>query len=487
MGQHPSARSDTDAFSEATYALEQVTQAAIEHDIDEASHRRLYPLRPHPEHQRLKASKKRFKVVPAGRRSGKTELAKRNLVVELLSANKPWDDPRFFAGAPTREQAKRIFWPDLKAMVPRSLLARQPRETELIIPCINGAELQVLGMDKPERVEGAPWDGGVLDEFANMKEQALQENVRPALSDRKGWLWLIGVPEGRNHYYDLYKYAISGVDPEWDGFTWKSADILDPAEVESARRFLDELTFQQEYEASFINFEGRAYYPFLETTHTAPLRHLYNDAAALVLTFDFNVEPGTASVIQELTLPGQYEKDHRGIPLLDRPITGTAVIGEVYIPRNSNTEKVCARIAKDWGNHKGIVKCYGDATGGARGSAKVEGSDWDIIKRCLSATFDDRVFYNVRAANPAERARVNSVNTRLVNGAKEIHLLVDPQHAPNVVKDFEGVRLLEGGSGEIDKKATPKLTHLSDGIGYYTEREFPVSNRSIGDIIELPF
>ena len=36
----------------------------------------------------------------------------------------------------------------------------------------------------------------VLDEFANMKEKAWGENVRPALSDREGWAWLIGVPAG---------------------------------------------------------------------------------------------------------------------------------------------------------------------------------------------------------------------------------------------------------------------------------------------------
>ena len=46
--------------------------------------------------------------------------------------------------------------------------------------------------------------------------------------------------------------------------------------------------------------------------------------------------------------------------------------------------------------------------------------------------------------------------------------------APNVVKDFEGVTLLKGGSGELDKAASPALTHVSDAIGYYIFQEFPV-------------
>lgn len=442
---------------------------------------RLYALRPHPAGKALQRDPHRFIVIPAGRRSGKTERFKRKLVVEALSVAAPWDDARFFAGAPTRDQAKRIFWNDLKAMFPASLM-RRPREGELVIPLITNTEVHVLGMDVPERIEGASWDGGGLDEYANMKERTWPEHVRPALADRRGWCWLFGVPEGRNHYYKLYQYARSGEDPEWSAHTWASAEVLPAEEVESARRQLDPLTFQQEYEASFVNFEGRAYYPFLEATHCAPLRHLYNDAAPLCVSFDFNVEPGVAAVSQELPLPGQFMKDkfdERGAP---RPIVGTAVIGEVHIPRNSNTPAVCRKLIADWGSHKGIVKCYGDATGGARGSAKVEGSDWDLIKRAIRGHFGDRAYFQVRPANPKERSRVNAVNTRLRTGNGEIHLMVDAKYAPHVVEDLEGVTLLEGGSGEIDKKANPLLTHISDALGYYIEREFPVSDRTLTSV-----
>jgi hypothetical protein len=436
---------------------------------------RLYPLRWHAEQDRLDNSGARFVVVPAGRRSGKTEKAKRKLVRAALSA-RGVPDPRFFAAAPTRDQAKAIYWADLKAMFPRRLLASPPRETDLSLSLINGAEIHVTGMDKPERIEGRPWNGGILDEFANMKEGAWGENVRPALSDRKGWCWLIGVPEGRNHYYDLWKYAKSGSDPEWDGFTWKSADILDREEVEAARRQLDQLVYEQEYEASFVNFEGRAYYPFQEDTHCRPLR--YNDRAPIGFAFDFNVDPGVAAIVQEQTIPGQFEPDAAGIPLLDRSVSGTGVIGEVWIERNSNTPAVCKRLIQDWGAHQGKVICYGDATGGARGTAKVSGSDWDLIRDNLKPHFGDRLEFRVHTSNPPERSRINAVNTRLKSSTGTIRLMVDPANAPHVVKDLEGVRTLKGGSGEIDKKATPMLTHISDGLGYYIEREFPVKGRT---------
>lgn len=399
--------------------------------------------------------------------------------MRALDATPDWT-PRYFAGAPTRDQAKRIFWDDLKAMT-RGVTDGRPSETELMIPLVTGAQLYVVGLDKPERIEGQPWDGGVLDEYANMKPQAWTANVRPALSDRQGWCDLIGVPEGRNHYYELHTRAEAlmlefGDKSEWGAFHWISADILPASEIEAAKRDLDELTYLQEYEASFVNFEGRAYYPFDRGTHCAVLP--YKPRAPLIFCFDFNVEPGVAAVCQEVTLPGQYERGPEGLLQLDKPITGTGVIGEVWIPRNSNTPAVCRKLIEDWGHHQGPVLCYGDATGGARGSAKVQGSDWDLIKAELRPKFGDRLLIKVPPANPAERARVNSMNTRLRSGDGVIRFMVDPVKAPHVVKDLEGVTTLKGGSGEIDKKADPQLTHISDAVGYYAVGEFPIVKRT---------
>jgi hypothetical protein len=144
------------------------------------------PLRPHPIQHAYWTSTARFNTVPAGRRSGKTEFAKRKLVKAALRGT-TFSEARFFAAAPTRDQAKRIFWDDLKALSPKHLMTGRPLETELCIKLVNGSEIHVLGMDKPERVEGAPWDGGVLDEYGNMKRETWTEHVRPALSDRGGW------------------------------------------------------------------------------------------------------------------------------------------------------------------------------------------------------------------------------------------------------------------------------------------------------------
>jgi hypothetical protein len=426
----------------------------------------------------------RFNTVPAGRRSYKTETGKRRTIRRAMTASTPWE-PRYFLGAPTRDQAKRIFWEDLKALSPKDFMADKPSESELTVYYINGAQITVVGLDVPARIEGSPWDGGVLTEIANMKPEAWTHHVRPALADRKGWCDLEGVPEGRNHYYEWDRRARAlmkekGAKSLWGSYHWKSSEVLSAEEIEQAKQDLDELTFDQEYNASFINFEGRAYYPFEESTHCDRLS--YNADAPLILCFDFNVEPGVAAIIQEQKLPGQYEKvTANGVTAarMDRPVIGTGVIGEVYIPRNSSTPAVCRRIEKDWGKHRGQVYCYGDATGGARGSAKVEGSDWEIISKELKPVFGERLAFRVKEHNPKERARINAVNTRLKTKNGTIHLMVDGAKAPHVVTDLEGVTLLKGGSGEIDKKKAPMLTHISDAIGYYVEYEFPVMERTM--------
>jgi hypothetical protein len=368
-----------------------------------------------------------------------------------------WQDYRYFLGAPTRDQAKALFWDDLKLLIPPHLRLGEPRESSLTLTLITGAQLVVVGLDRPQRIEGRGWNGGILDEFANLKPRAWEENIRPALSDRLGWCWMIGVPEGMGEYKDLFDYARSGADPEWDGFTWHSADILPKSEIESARRTMDSLSFAQEYEASWISWQGKVYYPFDRRIHVDKLQ--YHPRADLIFTFDFNTSPGTAAIIQEQRLPNGE--------------TGTGVIGEVWIEKNSNTPRICERLISQWGEHQGNVLCYGDATGGAEGTAKVAGSDWALIRQYLKPQFGDRLRMKVPPANPLERVRVVAMNSRLLSASGTVRMMVDGR-CSHVVRDFEGVRATEDGAGAIDKRKDPQLSHLTDGIGYYVAAEFPV-------------
>ncbi len=438
--------------------------------------RRAFALRYHAVQHALWTSQARFCVVPAGRRSGKTELGKRKIAYCAMNEHE-YPDAWYICAAPTRDQAKRIFWRDMKALIPRSQRDGFPRESDLTIKLINGAEITVMGMEEPARVEGTPVRGALLDEYANMKERVLTDHLRPALADRNGWAWFTGVPEGRNHYHSLYNFACEDRSGEWAAFTWFSSDILPPHEIASAKRMLDPLTFQQEYEASFVNFTGRAYYLFERSKHArVPLQ--YDPKLPLIFCFDFNVSPGVAVVCQEQYYKGSREGALSSVDL-NKPIT--CVIGEVWIPQDSNTPAVCRKLISMYPKHSSGVRIYGDASGGQRGTAKIAGSDWALVKEEMRAAYGSaNVSFRVPDANPKERSRVNALNSRVQTMDGTIRLLVDAIKAPHVVTDLEGVRLLEGGSGEIDLAIEKEgLNHISSALGYYAVREFPTEGMSV--------
>ena len=98
-------------------------------------------LKDHAEQIRAWLSRKRFNIIPAGRRSGKTEIiGKRKQVLRFMLCHdkrfpqfhSTYDDPRYFIGAPTRDQVKRIYWQDVKSLVPVGFLSKPPNESNLI-------------------------------------------------------------------------------------------------------------------------------------------------------------------------------------------------------------------------------------------------------------------------------------------------------------------------------------------------------------------
>ena len=58
---------------------------------------------------------------------------------------------------------------------------------------------------------------------------------------------------GRNHFYDLFKEASSGNDPDYKAWHYTSYDneTLDPKEIEAAKRSMSSYAFRQEFLASF--------------------------------------------------------------------------------------------------------------------------------------------------------------------------------------------------------------------------------------------
>lgn len=442
--------------------------------------KRWYPLRYHPQQAKAFRSRARFVLGLAGRRSGKTEVIgkRRSIRKGLAFTSQP--DGRIWFAAPTLDQARRIYWDDLKAFIPGKYV-RSISEARLELTLFTGLTFGIAGLDKPQRIEGAPIDGIVLDEYADMKPEAWANSVRPGLDTpgrEPGWATFIGKAKlGASHYRQLCIDAQSGRLPGWEYYHWSAESVLSVEAIAQAKRELDPLVYEYEYRANWAHADGRVYYPFSRTVHCA-YRLPYDKFAQLIFCFDFNVSPGAAVVIQRQEWEHDkilHHPDGRSLTIDD---TIDAVIGEVHIPSNSNSEKVAKKLAEDWKDHRGPVVCYGDASGGAKGSAKVSGSDWEIVRRVFRDTFKDRVRYKVKKGNPLERIRVNSLNARLLTADGRIHMMIDAVKAPAFAQDLEEVIWLKGGAWEIDD-SDENRTHWSDGVGYFTDYEYPLTTETL--------
>ena len=197
----------------------------------------------------------RFKVVAAGRRTGKSRLAAYRLIVNALQT----DRGHVFYVAPTQGQARDIMWQTLLEV--GHPVIEGSHINNLQIRLINGATISLKGADRPETMRGVSLKYLVMDEYADMKTEVWEQILRPALADQKGQALFIGTPMGRNHFYDLYLYGDKGDDESFASFHYTSFDnpILDAGEIEAAKRSMSSFAFRQEFMASFEALGGELF------------------------------------------------------------------------------------------------------------------------------------------------------------------------------------------------------------------------------------
>jgi predicted phage terminase large subunit-like protein len=200
-----------------------------------------------PWQQDVWADETRFKIVAAGRRTGKSRLAAWMLIVNALQA----DRGHVFYVAPTQGQARDIMWQTLLELGHPVIAGSHINNLQ--IKLVNGATISLKGADRPETMRGVSLKFLVLDEYADMKPDVFEQILRPALADQKGCAMFIGTPMGRNHFYELYKYAELDDDPTYKAWHFTSYDnpLLDKDEIDIAKRSMSSYAFRQEFMASF--------------------------------------------------------------------------------------------------------------------------------------------------------------------------------------------------------------------------------------------
>ena len=379
--------------------------------------------------------KARFRVLITGRRFGKTYLAI-NELAKFASRSKQ----KVWYVAPTYRQAKQICWNELKERLIEHKWVKTINNSDLTIILKNNSSITLRGADNEQSLRGVGLNFLVMDEFADIHKEAWYEVLRPTLSDTGGHALFCGSPRGFGNWsYELFKQGES--NKEWQSFKYTTLEggQVSSEEIEQAKQDLDVRTFQQEYEATFVNYSGMIYYNFNRQKNI--IEKYERDSAFLHIGLDFNVDPMTAVVC-----------------IIERDIV--VVVDEIQI-YSSNTQEMCEEIKNRYRNKNIIV--YPDPSAKQRKTSAGGFTDISILK---NAGFDVRC----RNTAPMVRDRINSVNSRLknVNGKNNLFIV---KSCKNVIKSIER-QIYKEGTHIPDKDSG--YDHMNDALGYLIEFNFPL-------------
>ena len=198
---------------------------------------------------------KRFAVVVAHRRFGKTVAALNHLIREAVLNER--ETPRYAYIAPTYGQAKRVAWDYLVKYT--DPLGGTNNISELRVD-FWGRRIQLYGSDNPDSLRGQFFDGVIIDEVGDQNPKIWTDIVRPALTDRKGWCLFIGTPKGHNHFKELRDRAEK--EDGWGLLEFKASEtgVVDDTELKAARNEMGEDKYRQEFECSFDAAVEGSYY-----------------------------------------------------------------------------------------------------------------------------------------------------------------------------------------------------------------------------------
>jgi hypothetical protein len=221
-------------------------------------------------------AEERFKIVCAGRRWGKSVLA-RMMMLEWASKQ---EGGLYWIVCPTYQQGKDIHWNQgYKIEFPPNLV-RKWNDSDLLVELVNGAVIQIKTSENPDRLKGVKLRGLIVDEIASMRNWGWiwKEALRPTLVDFKAPAMFISTPKGFNHFYELFLMGKSGTETFNKNFrSWHYTSYENPyipkEEIDAAKaeytnangEILD--YFYQEYMAEFRKFTGLVYKEFDIDTH----------------------------------------------------------------------------------------------------------------------------------------------------------------------------------------------------------------------------
>ena len=377
------------------------------------------------------AGRKRFNVLCNGRRWGKTTLAV-DLLIDTILDGYPC---AYFS--PTYEMAEDL-WEDIKDRT--ESITKYKNESKMTLRFITGGSFKVWSLEKKRAGRGRKYKRVIIDEaaFAKDLKESWLRTIRPTLADYRGDAYFMSTPQGvYNYFYEIFendkKYS------NWASFKMPTTTnpIISKDEIEEIKSQVDSLTFLQEFDAEFVDFNSRPFaYAFDESKQVSPCKYNPNDITRFI--FDFNVSPATCAVTQHG--PGYKH-----------------IIDEFHL-ETASIYQLCDAIKASPYYNKALIRVAGDASGWNREKATM-GLDSMYTIICREFGISERLVDSPASNPPVATTRV------LLNSIleKDPTFKIDPR-CKNIIKDLKLVSVDD--AGDINKKNS-KLTHHIDTVRYF--------------------
>ena len=288
------------------------------------------PYSPRPLQQDIhtQLSKHRWAVLSIHRRAGNSVLCINELIKRALT-NEQWN-PRYAYIGPTYKQTKSIIFDYLKyyaGVIPGSKF----NEQELSCTLPNGAKISLLGSENPDSLRGNYYDGIICDEYAQINPRLFPEIIRPALSDRKGFCYFVGTPQGMsNDFYNKYQHGLK--DKTWYTKVAKASEtgIVDNEELEAALELMGKNKYRQEFECDWVAaLEGAIYGDIIEKIENKGQvgRVPYDPTYPVSTAWDIGISDKTVilffqQVGRAVQIIDYYENSNEGLPHYINVING---------------------------------------------------------------------------------------------------------------------------------------------------------------------
>lgn len=395
-------------------------------------------LRPHPLQSRAFYSEEKFVGLACGRGSGKSLIAKYR-IIRALSETTGHKRPIYFYLLPTEAQAKRIAWVDLMSMIPKDWI-KKINSTDKTIETHFGSVLYVLGGDKPQRLEGVQWDGGIVDEACDYRPGVWDLTLLPALTHRCRFCWRIGVPKRFGSSSDEYHTWFTKDAANKFCATWPSSDIVDKEILEGLKQELSASDYDEQFNATWVSARGGVFLEF-SGNHNVYDKCSYSSSRPVIVGCDFNVDPMSWTLAHKVG---------------DKII----VFDEIRIS-NTTTQRTLDELHRRYNtpSHRAGWIFTGDAASRQR-RTNADVTDYMIINN--DQRFENKSI-SFPSSNPSLVSRFATTNAALRSADGKRHVYIHPK-AEGLIKDLKSLSYKPGTS--IVDLSNKTLGHSSDSFGY---------------------